>query len=179
MAKLGEIKQDASEVERPSFQPPADGWYDVQVIASDVEIDWKKKGTEQVMGDRLWVEVQIMNDGPGKGFKFRKYCNTRHKEARQESFGLADFNDLCRSMGFTRGYSEIEDTREMHLKPFRVEIKSTAPDESKGQKYWSTDIKTWGCNEDEKDTSNAPAQSSAPADDTAKENQDWRQQAAG
>ena len=178
MAKLGDIHQKSEDVKRPDFTPPADGWKDVHVINSDVEIDWKKKGTEQVMGDRLWVEVEIMNEGEGKGFKFRKYCNTRHREARQESFGLADFNDLCKSVGFSRGYSEIEDTRELHLKPFRIEIKSTAPDESKGQKYWQTDIKTWGCNEDEKDTSNAPAQSSAPADESDNENQDWRSKAA-
>lgn len=158
---------DDQEVERPSFEPPADDWYDMHVVSTGTN-EFQTKDMKTVK--QFVFEIETISDDPAKRFKFRHACNYVDPDPRSRMTGLHKLNQICKSVGMS-GYNEMTDTDQTIGPIFRGYIVSKR--QKKDERFWNTNITKWQVDGDEEGAGqpasqatqgSAPANSDAPAE---------------
>jgi hypothetical protein len=123
------IKVDEIEETTPDFQPLPPGWYDAQIVNS--EIKTTKAGT----GKYIQLQIEIL--GPThSGRMIWDRLNFDNPSATAVSIAKAAIKALCKATNV----AELSDTEQLHGKPFSCKL---AIRPAQGEWEASNDVKAY------------------------------------
>ena len=131
------------EVERPSFEPPKDDWYDLHCVKTE-KAEFQTNDGKTI--EQLVFTIETMSGDPSERFQFRFSCNIVDPTERGLMNGLHKLNQLCKSVGMT-GYNQMSDSDQVMGPVFRGYIVSKP--QKKDPRYFNTNITKWQIDEDE------------------------------
>lgn len=111
---MAQFNFDTSTVEKreSNYELLPAGWYTAQVIES--EIVKLNSGN----GQALKLTIEVLQDGY-RGRKVWARLNVQHSSSVAETIAQQQLRELCDSIGVVR----MQDTVELHNKPFAVKLK--------------------------------------------------------
>lgn len=133
MANLGGTF-NTSDAPENEFAPLPEGNYMLQAIESSIGPNSNGTGTI------LKITYEVLDEGPYKNRRVWDNLNVQHENATAQGIAQRALASLCEALGF----GQIDDTDQLHFKPFVAQIatqvgKGTFPDKSVIKKYLKAD----------------------------------------
>lgn len=162
---------DDETIEKPRYEPPADGKRTLQIVDTGKDEYTGKKDNK--VRKYVWFDVQIMDDDMSPKRTFRHMCVYDGPDPKEIQRGLYALKMICKAVGLS-GYNEFKNSDQVENIPFTAEIKSK-PQKSNPE-YFNTNISNWLI-DGEDQPSSGKSRPHAAGGETSDDSLGWKEKA--